>query len=353
MEHHVLDTRVLPHRFLAFCLDLALILWGGHLLGVWNPLSGLGFAEGVAVFLLYRTICEAYPGRTFSKMIFRIRVVRRDDIRTGVGLWKALLRNLMVPADHVLITSIVGLIVPVGSEGNRRVGDFLAGTMVVSEASLARSLGRPGHQRSYRRRPARPSKDERARRLAGDRGEAAVARELEKLARHGRFYVFNKLPERRVGDVDHLVVGPCGLVIVETKANGGAVQIVGGRTLVNGRELHREPISQARRQREALYTRLGQFAAPTPYGTSIKSILDHRGLSWLVCFPNARNITAAFAEQDRWLAGQVKGLRGLRSRITDLEEVLIDEEIDGLAAGVAAAYNVQPDASPRTLNPAR
>lgn len=337
---------------MAFWLDLGLVLWAGQLLGVWEPWSALGFAKGIGVFLLYRTICEAYPGRTFSKMLLRIRVVRRGDIRADVGLWRAFVRNTVAPVDQILVSSLVGLIIPVGSEGNRRIGDFLAGTMVVGEGSLAGALGRG---RRHRRRSLQksPSRDERARRLAGDKGEAAVARELEKLSKHGRYYVFNKLPERRVGDVDHLVVGPCGLVIVETKANGGAVQVAGGRAFVNGRDLHREPISQARRQREALYTRLGQFASPTPYGASIKSILDHRGLSWLVCFPNARGVTAAFSEQDQRLAGQVKVLKGLRSRITDLEEVLMDEEVDGLAAGVAAAYDVQPDARPRTLNPAR
>ena len=48
----------------------------------------------------------------------------------------------------------------------------------------------------------------------------------------------------------------------------------------------------------------------------------------------------------------MKLLKNLRSKISDLEEVLIDEEIDGLAAGVAAAYGVQPDSNPRSLNTA-
>ncbi len=70
------------------------------------------------------------------------------------------------------------------------------------------------------RRLGGPDPDERARVQAGLRAEERVARTLAERLPKG-YVLINNLPLRRGGDVDHLVVGPRGIFVLETKAHGG------------------------------------------------------------------------------------------------------------------------------------
>ena len=198
----------LLRRYLAFFLDFGLVLLCGHLLGAWTAASEAGVLAAVAVLFAYRVACDALAGRTFGKLLLRVRTVPRGEASEGVGLRKALVRNLLLCVDLPLMAALVGFVVPLASGAGRRLGDLAAGTAVVREKSLARK---------------EDSEAERARREAGRRGERLVADRLRALCGRGRYYLFNNLPEPEVGDVDHLVVGPCGLVVVETKANRGEV----------------------------------------------------------------------------------------------------------------------------------
>lgn len=54
-------------------------------------------------------------------------------------------------------------------------------------------------------------------RLAGIEAEKSMARELRSLEKHGWTLVNHVLLEDGKGDVDHLLIGPAGLVVVETK----------------------------------------------------------------------------------------------------------------------------------------
>ncbi len=64
---------------------------------------------------------------------------------------------------------------------------------------------------------------ERRRKLAGEQGEAEVAEHLRKL--NNRFIVINRLEFSTGGDIDHIVVGPTGFFIIETKNLKGKVII--------------------------------------------------------------------------------------------------------------------------------
>lgn len=68
---------------------------------------------------------------------------------------------------------------------------------------------------------------------AGAEGEVKAGRELERLHREG-FYVFHDWDSGR-GNVDHFVIGPQGVFVVETKAFSGEITCEDGRLLRNGR----------------------------------------------------------------------------------------------------------------------
>lgn len=323
----------LLRRYLAFALDFVLVLLCGHLLGAWDATSEAGMLIAVTILFVYRVAFDALAGRTFGKLLLRVRTVPRggssEEASEGVGLRQALVRNLLLGLDLPLMVALVGFVVPLASGEGRRLGDLAAGTVVVPEKSLACK---------------EDSEAERARREAGRRGERLVAGRLRALSDGGRYYLFDNLPEPAVGNIDHLVVGPCGLMIVETKANRGEVLIQGGRVFVEGAELPRNPLLQARRQAEFLHARLSEFCAAGRDGMA--GMAGGRGLNWLVCFPRGGRVVVPRGENDA-AAGKVVLLRSLTGRIRGLDRVLSDGEVDRLGRGVARTYGVLPRATPK------
>ena len=86
-------------------------------------------------------------------------------------------------------------------------------------ATLAYLLGR------WQRRSEERDVDRR-KREAGKKAEDDAAAELSRLSGRGLYYVFNGLQDTAPGargDIDHLVVGPAGIVVVETKGDPGVV----------------------------------------------------------------------------------------------------------------------------------
>ena len=326
-EAPALNTRVLFRRFIAFWMDFVLILLAGRLFGVWQtPYSTETFIGVFAVFFAYRMVCEAYAGRTFSKMLLRLRVIPRCDISARVGPWRSLVRNLFAPLDNALIGLVVGLVIPAASEGNRRLGDLAAGTLVASEGSLKRVL-------AYHAARTQRSGGNLHQKIVGEQAERDVARELARLSGYGPYYIFNNLPERRVGDIDHLVVGPCGLLVVETKANRGEVSVERGHVLVNGNELPREPVSQVQSQCKALQGRLGRKAG-------------RRGVRWLICMPRATGIYAGPDDEDRLIAASIASIEDLVEDIGALDWSLGPSTVRALAETVTRTYGIEPAARP-------
>lgn len=102
--------------------------------------------------------------------------------------------------------------------------------------------------------------------IKGALGEERVARELAFLP--APYQVFNGLPPRhRAGvasarrDCDHVVVGPSGVFVVETKNWSGRIAVQSGRILCDGREPGRSPLEQVRGAASGLAARLREAGA--------------------------------------------------------------------------------------------
>lgn len=76
----------------------------------------------------------------------------------------------------------------------------------------------------------------------GARGEEAIATLLRTLP--DDYSVFHDL-EKIAGDIDHIVVGPTGLFVIETKAHGGKVHAEGNQVLLKGRLPEKDFIAQS------------------------------------------------------------------------------------------------------------
>ena len=91
--------------------------------------------------------------------------------------------------------------------------------------------------------------------LKGARGEELVARILGFLP--ANYYVFHSLQLERstgrgAGDFDHVVVGPNGVFVVETKNWSGDIDVMDGKVFVDGEPASFSPVEQAREGGEML-----------------------------------------------------------------------------------------------------
>ncbi len=84
----------------------------------------------------------------------------------------------------------------------------------------------------------------------GARGEEMVALLLAALPRG--YHVFHDVPCGESGGIDHVVVGPSGLFVIETKCWSGEVTVDDGVIRVDGGLPSRPPIPQARAAAHAL-----------------------------------------------------------------------------------------------------
>ena len=83
-----------------------------------------------AVFFAYFVLSEALSGQSFGKLMLRIAVVGRDGGRPSVR--SIVVRNLLRPWPFLVPTAyLVGSLALLLSRANRRLGDLLAGTLVV------------------------------------------------------------------------------------------------------------------------------------------------------------------------------------------------------------------------------
>lgn len=88
--------------------------------------------------------------------------------------------------------------------------------------------------------------------LKGARGEEIVARELSLLS--SDWHVFHGIPTNGIKgtlggtDFDHIIVGPAGVIIVETKNWTGRVSVEAGSINLNGVPPSRSPLEQIRKE---------------------------------------------------------------------------------------------------------
>ncbi|MCH9656420.1 MAG: RDD family protein [Planctomycetes bacterium] len=131
-------------RYLAYIIDLAIRV--ALTLGMMIVVPMLGFvlpgtAMGVLLVLMflntwgYYTISEGFfKGQSIGKHICGIRVIR--DGGYPITFWPALLRNLVRNADAIIFYG-VGITSMLLTRRFQRLGDLVAGTVVIQERTLS------------------------------------------------------------------------------------------------------------------------------------------------------------------------------------------------------------------------
>jgi uncharacterized RDD family membrane protein YckC len=143
-------------RFLAWLLDSVIIMVATlGVVIVLNMTMALfpGFASAltaVIYFLLdwgYGIALETiWSGQTVGKRVMSLRVIQESGVR--IGFYHAALRNLARPVDRLPLMYLVGGITALVSGSHQRLGDMLAGTIVVRERRLKvpSALGTTGEE---------------------------------------------------------------------------------------------------------------------------------------------------------------------------------------------------------------
>jgi len=121
--------------FLMRMVLLYLVLWIFVPLAVYLPGLSVG-SFMVSLFLLdwgYFVVCEGFfNGKSVGKHLFGLRVIQEGG--TPLSFWSALLRNLARAADAMpFFLHGVGFISMLLTKNFQRVGDLLAGTVVITE----------------------------------------------------------------------------------------------------------------------------------------------------------------------------------------------------------------------------
>lgn len=136
------------YRCLAWLIDIAILFlfWLSayfvltlSVSDAWGAYRGLsGFVQtlvvvgGFATQWLYWTVNEVFfNGQTPGKRMMGIRVVRSDG--SPVGLYESAVRNLLRAVDFLPGLYAIGCITMLFSQQHRRLGDMVAGTLLVRE----------------------------------------------------------------------------------------------------------------------------------------------------------------------------------------------------------------------------
>jgi uncharacterized RDD family membrane protein YckC len=132
-------------RFLAWVVDTVVVLMVSFVAvmvgGVISP-----FISIVVYFLIdwgYAIALEiAWSGQTVGKRMMGLRVIQESGVR--IGFHQAVLRNIARPVDRLPALYLVGGVVALFSSSHQRLGDMLAGTVVIRERSLKLPSSLPG-----------------------------------------------------------------------------------------------------------------------------------------------------------------------------------------------------------------
>ncbi|WP_375760683.1 RDD family protein [Corallococcus exercitus] len=131
-------------RFLAWLLDALIV--GVATMGVllvfqvaMAAFPGFASALGIVVYFLVDwgygiTLETAWAGQTVGKRVMSLRVIQESGVR--IGFYHAALRNLARVVDRLPLLYLVGGSVALVSRSHQRLGDLLAGTIVVRERRL-------------------------------------------------------------------------------------------------------------------------------------------------------------------------------------------------------------------------
>ncbi len=139
----IVDLRLakLPSRSLAFLLDLTIQLGAFAVLALVVAFIALGdaaltlvvvFVSSVAIIVGYPATMETVTrGRTVGKLALGLRAVRSDG--GTIRFRHALVRALAAVVEIYLCSGAIAVITSLLSPEGKRVGDYMAGTIVVRE----------------------------------------------------------------------------------------------------------------------------------------------------------------------------------------------------------------------------
>lgn len=130
----------------AWAIDF--VLWAALLAGLFSVAPSSKFVKGIVLILIfvsfwgYPVLCEVYfKGQTLGKRALGLEVVRADGL--PVGWRESTLRNLLLVADFLPMVYITGLLSMMLDTRFRRIGDIVAGTLVVHKDPKAAQPSTP------------------------------------------------------------------------------------------------------------------------------------------------------------------------------------------------------------------
>jgi|HubBroStandDraft_1064217.scaffolds.fasta_scaffold266232_2 uncharacterized RDD family membrane protein YckC len=101
-------------------------------------LAGAPFIIGVGACLTYYIVLEAVLGATLGKLATNLRVVRQED-GGPIGWSASVVRNVLRLIDGVVFY-VIGFITACVSKKHQRLGDLVAGTIVVRRSIQVQSI---------------------------------------------------------------------------------------------------------------------------------------------------------------------------------------------------------------------
>ncbi|MFP8952849.1 RDD family protein [Natrialbaceae archaeon A-arb3/5] len=127
---------VIGQRFLAFLVDSVILgLISGVLVVIGALLGEIGFllmsVVVLAVSITYILLLEGIYGYTPGKYLLGLVVVKSDGSDCTIGA--SILRNLALIIDNLPFAYIIGIALILITDENKRVGDFVADTVVVKQ----------------------------------------------------------------------------------------------------------------------------------------------------------------------------------------------------------------------------
>jgi uncharacterized RDD family membrane protein YckC len=130
----VIDLLACYGAFFGIAIVVLVAVSGGHAVGE-KVSAAMGAGIGLLMLILffiqwiYFVIWEAWRGTTLGKMALGLRVMTTTG--RPIGFTAAVLRNLLRAADVLPMANVTGLIAMLISPKFQRIGDLVAGTIVV------------------------------------------------------------------------------------------------------------------------------------------------------------------------------------------------------------------------------
>lgn len=265
-------------------------------------LAGLGvIVLWMVTLFAYSTAFEALLGRTPGGAVAGLRVVRSGGGRADPV--RVVVRNFFRYLFPFL----------------RRRADRIAGTEVVPSS---RTAPRPAAAPWF---PPRDDVVDEAKRRVGREAEEAVRDELYPLVRRG-YFMFSNVEHRAFGDIDHVLVGPGGVFVVETKGHRGVVTAdeISGELLRDGEPFERNFRAQVERQANHLASALFNSG---------------RSVRYFICFARGEVRPNGRGE----LPAGVCSLRDLRTSVEAFAPILSPEAARKIVRRMERVYGSYPD----------